>query len=73
MRGTYTLNLNGGNKMQISKETNHEYDYHNQAWLVNGKYVSCNHPESMNCQCFGKLHEGETKDMHFIGFHCPED
>jgi len=36
------------------------YDYDNQAWVKNGKYVACNHPDSMNCKCYGRLHEGET-------------
>lgn len=36
------------------------YDYDNQAWIVNGKYIRCGHPESMNCNCYGKLHEGES-------------
>jgi len=35
------------------------YDYRNQAWIVNGVYKRCGHPDSMNCQCYGKLHEGE--------------
>ncbi len=45
--------------MQVSKTVNHEYDYENQAWTVDGKYVRCEHPESVNCKCYGKLHEGE--------------
>lgn len=39
------------------------YDYDNQAWVKDGKYLSCCHPESMQCKCFGKLHKGETRDM----------
>ena len=39
--------------------TNEFYDYKNQAWVVNGKYIKCNHPDEMNCNCYGKLHEGE--------------
>lgn len=35
------------------------YDYDNQAWIVNGKYQDCNHPESMDCGCYGKEHAGE--------------
>ena len=35
------------------------YDYTRQAWVVNGKYVRCGHPEAMNCQCFGKANEGK--------------
>lgn len=36
------------------------YDYANQAWIVGGVYVSCGHPESMNCNCFGRIHAGES-------------
>lgn len=36
------------------------YDYENQAWVENGKYVRCGHPEHMNCGCYGKAHEGEA-------------
>ncbi len=35
------------------------FDYDNQAWTKDGRYVRCGHPEAMDCQCFGKLHEGE--------------
>ena len=38
------------------------YDYTNQAWVKNGKYVRCGHPDNMGCSCYGKLNEGkETK------------
>ena len=36
-----------------------QYDYDNQAWSRDGKYVRCGHPESMDCKCYGKEHEGE--------------
>lgn len=36
------------------------YDYYNQAWVVDGKYAACGHPESLDCNCYGKLHAGET-------------
>ena len=35
------------------------YDYDNQAWVRNGRYVRCGHPESMDCSCYGKVHAGE--------------
>lgn len=38
-----------------------EYDYTNQAWVVDGKYVRCGH-KPVNCPCFGTVHEGETPD-----------
>ena len=42
------------------------YDYINQAWVVDGVYVRCGHPETMNCRCYGRTHEGEqtTKTKH---------
>ncbi len=35
------------------------YDYDNQAWIEEGRYSRCGHPNSVNCKCYGKLHEGE--------------
>jgi len=35
------------------------YDYDRQAWVENGRYVCCGHPETMQCRCYGRLHEGE--------------
>lgn len=35
------------------------FDYTNQAWVVDGAYIRCGHPEEMDCKCFGKLHVGE--------------
>lgn len=34
-----------------------EFDYKNQAWLVNGRYVACGHGQP--CTCYGTIHEGE--------------
>ena len=36
-----------------------EYDYDNQAWAINGKYVRCGHSPTMNCSCYGKINEGK--------------
>jgi len=56
------------NKERIMKKSNKEtvcdrlingYDYDNQAWVIDGKYVRCGHPENMDCGCYGKEHEGE--------------
>jgi hypothetical protein len=38
----------------------HGFDYENQAWVENGKYLRCGHPDPMDCGCFGRLHEGES-------------
>jgi hypothetical protein len=35
------------------------YDYENQAWTLSGRYLPCNHPESMNCSCYGKTNCGK--------------
>ena len=35
------------------------YDYEKQCWVENGRYVRCGHPESMDCGCYGRDHEGE--------------
>ena len=35
------------------------YDYTRQAWVLDGRYIECGHPEDMNCQCYGKLHNHE--------------
>lgn len=40
------------------------YDYNNQAWVQKGKYISCNHPNSMNCNCYGKMHAGEETKLN---------
>jgi len=34
------------------------YDYTNQAWVLNGMYVPCGHPSTMNCNCYGTEHAG---------------
>ena len=39
------------------------YDYTNQAWVLDGKYQACGHPESMNCRCYGRLHDGENCEI----------
>ena len=36
-----------------------QFDYKNQAWVENGVYVRCGHPELMECGCFGRIHAGE--------------
>ena len=36
-----------------------QYDYDNQAWIQEGLYIRCGHPEAMNCDCYGKQHAGE--------------
>ena len=45
----------------------YSYDYKNQVWIKNGKYVNCGHPENMNCNCFGRKHANEPA---IITEHC---
>lgn len=35
------------------------FDYQRQAWVVDGKYVACGHPETVKCNCYGRLHARE--------------
>ena len=42
------------------------YDYTNQAWVMDGVYITCGHvmPNPMTgkptpCKCYGKIHAGE--------------
>lgn len=35
------------------------YDYDEQLWVKGGKYISCGHPEDMDCGCHGRLHAGK--------------
>jgi hypothetical protein len=35
------------------------FDYDHQAWIVDGVYVRCGHPDAMACACYGRLHAGE--------------
>lgn len=52
----YALLIEGERK---TFKTEH-YDYANQAWIgTDDRYLSCNHPLSMNCKCYGRLHAGE--------------
>lgn len=36
------------------------FDYKNQAWIRDGRYLDCSHPNSMDCQCYGRKYEGLT-------------
>jgi hypothetical protein len=41
------------------EEPPNRYDYQRQAWIVDGRYATCGHPDSMACDCYGRLHAGE--------------
>ncbi len=38
-------------------DRNPRFDYENQAWVVDGRYVRCGH--QTECECYGTKHEGE--------------
>ena len=38
------------------------YDYDKQAWVFDGVYVRCGHPEDMQCRCYGRKHAGENDE-----------
>ena len=40
------------------------YDYEHQAWVKNGYYENCGHPDDMNCGCFGRRHADEAWLAH---------
>ena len=35
------------------------YDYLNQAWVLDGKYVRCGHSKYVLCWWYGRQHAGE--------------
>ena len=39
--------------------TGPHFDYVNQAWTVDGRYVACAHPDAPACKCYGNQHAGE--------------
>ena len=36
------------------------FDYDHQAWVADGRYVRCGHPDDMVCGCYGRTHAGEV-------------
>lgn len=38
------------------------YDYVNQSWVKEGRYITCGHPDTMKCDCYGRKHTGETTE-----------
>ena len=55
-----------------------KFDYTHQAWLRDSgdglRYTRCGHPESKNCDCFGKVFEGftECEAARINGVFCHE-
>lgn len=48
----------GQNEMQAGVIKN-GFSYTHQTWIKDFIVQRCGHPQQMNCQCFGKKHEGE--------------
>lgn len=47
------------------------FDYENQAWVVDGVYKKCGHP---NCKtCFGTVHEGMEPSHRIRGRYEPNE
>ena len=40
-------------------ETITGFDYTNQAWVQNGRYLRCAHGPDLACGCFGKINQGK--------------
>jgi hypothetical protein len=63
--GRLALAYQGETKMRTSKDefdSNGQlitgFDYEYQAWVKDGRYIRCGHPQSMTCGCFGREFEG---------------
>lgn len=39
---------------------NSGYSYTLQCWIINRVVQDCGHPDAMHCQCYGRIHKGET-------------
>lgn len=37
----------------------YSFDYDKQVWIIDGKYLDCNHPREMECNCYGREHAGK--------------
>lgn len=44
----------------VKTQSSTQYDYTNQAWVIDGKYANCAHPAAMKCDCFGRINEGKV-------------
>lgn len=49
------------------------FDYINQSWVKEGRYITCGHPETMTCDCYGRIHHGETTQPGRLDGSEPED
>jgi hypothetical protein len=49
-----------GNEVNAAGELVSGFDYDNQAWVEDGRYLNCGHPEGMKCGCYGRRFQGLT-------------
>ena len=47
----------------MANPTGPHFDYVNQAWTIDGRYVVCAHPDSPRCNCYGTRHAGELAPL----------
>lgn len=52
----------GSNNEIIAGRLINGFDYQRQAWVVNGIYVRCGHPDALACGCYGRDHAGESTE-----------
>ena len=45
-------------QLYIAPKVDVQFDYDNQAWIVNGRYQDCAHPPPADCECYGRTHKG---------------
>ena len=45
------------------------FDYANQAWIEDGRYMPCGHPKP--CECYGTKHELEVVRVLWDGRNIP--
>jgi hypothetical protein len=45
-------------RVEEEARTNY-FDYDKQAWVIGGVYQRCGHPETMRCDCYGRIHAGK--------------
>ena len=50
----------------MANPTNRYYDYAQQAWIVDGVYITCGHLDPA-CGCYGKAHAGERAPTAQVG------
>jgi hypothetical protein len=52
------MRMSGTVEAQTGSKAN-GFDYVNQAWVKDGRYIACGHPESMHCNCYGTVNAGK--------------